>query len=269
MRFSPLPLLAKITLLVFGICTILVPLPYVVMIPGDAVNIFNSTITIKNHTVYPAEGRLDLISIRISNPDSLIFGPEVFYTWFKGDRVVYPRSAVYRNGTTTKSEEASAKKDMQGSQNTSISAALTYLNKNSLAISGTPFKPADIKFDIKATGGPSGGLVFALGIIELLTQESILGKNHIAGTGTISATGAVGPIGGITEKIIAAKRAGATIFLAPIENCLELTKVPKGMSVIAVTNLSDAIQQLQPFARGMRANFSSMKTSNGCAKVVA
>lgn len=55
-------------------------------------------------------------------------------------------------------------------------------------------------------------MIFAIGVIELLTQKDLLQGRHIAGTGTISTDGKVGPIGGINLKILAAYKAGATLF---------------------------------------------------------
>ncbi len=269
MRFSPLPLFVKITLSLFLIGTVLIPLPYVVLIPGNAVNIFDSTIKITGQKIFQPSARLDLLSILVSDPNSKVFGPEVLYTWIKGDRVVYPYSAIYRKGTTAKTEEIAAKKDMKVSQNASVLAAIDYLNVNKLQNNEAPIRAEGIAFDVRKTGGPSGGFVFALGIIELLTEENILGKNHVAGTGTISATGVIGPIGGIAEKIIAADRAGATIFMSPISNCKELTRIPKGMRVIAVTDLTDAIAQLRLINGTTENEKSQMKESNGCANVGA
>jgi len=57
--------------------------------------------------------------------------------------------------------------------------------------------PVEIELQLGDVGGPSGGLIFSLGIIDVMTEGSLGGQNHIAGTGTISADGKVGPIGGI------------------------------------------------------------------------
>lgn len=64
-------------------------------------------------------------------------------------------------------------------------------------------------------GGPSGGLMFSLQIYDQLVGGNLRKGRQIAGTGTIALDGTVGEIGGIDKKIIAAKKAGATVFLAP------------------------------------------------------
>lgn len=105
--------------------------------------------------------------------------------------------------------------------------------------------PIDVKFNIEGVGGPSAGLIFALGIVEKLTEEDLLRGRKIAGTGTITASGKVGAIGGIEEKMIGAARSGATIFLAPRDNCLDIRHVPKGLKVIPVSTLSEAVAAMR------------------------
>jgi len=105
--------------------------------------------------------------------------------------------------------------------------------------------PISVKFNLERTGGPSGGLIFSLGIIEKLTPEDLLHGRKVAGTGTIDAAGNVGPIGGINEKLIGAAKAGATIFLAPAANCIDLTHIPKGLQVIPVKTLTEAVSALR------------------------
>lgn len=105
-----------------------------------------------------------------------------------------------------------------------------------------PFK---IKVDLGAVGGPSAGSIFALGMIDQLTPGQLLGENHVAGTGTISPDGTVGPIGGMVQKMYSAKNAGATIFLAPSENCKDTVgKIPAGLKVYSITRLKTAVELL-------------------------
>ena len=107
--------------------------------------------------------------------------------------------------------------------------------------------PITVKIKLDETGGPSGGLIFALGIIEKLQSEDLIRGRNIAGTGTITDTGEVGPIGGITEKIIGAKKAGVSIFIAPIENCSDIThsELLKGIKVVPVATLAEALAVLR------------------------
>ena len=75
-------------------------------------------------------------------------------------------------------------------------------------------------------GGPSAGLMFSLGIYDTLTPGSLTGGEIVAGTGTIDPDGKVGPIGGIQQKIAAARDAGAELFLVPPDNCPEALDAP-------------------------------------------
>ncbi|MDE3838407.1 hypothetical protein C0966_03270 [Bacillus methanolicus] len=75
----------------------------------------------------------------------------------------------------------------------------------------------DVKVNTDEIGGPSAGLMFALEIYNQLTKDDLTHGFEIAGTGTISPDGTVGRIGGIEQKIVAADKAGADIFLAPNE----------------------------------------------------
>jgi PDZ domain-containing protein len=100
-------------------------------------------------------------------------------------------------------------------------------------------------------GGPSAGLMFALGITDLLGPNDLTAGAFIAGTGTIDPSGGVGAIGGIALKMIAARRAGATIFLAPADNCSTVRgNIPKGLRVIKVGTLHDAVEALLAVQRG-------------------
>lgn len=101
--------------------------------------------------------------------------------------------------------------------------------------------PFDVQIRLDDVGGPSAGMMFALGIVDKLTPENITGGNHIAGTGTIDASGTVGPIGGIRQKLYGAQRAGAKYFLAPAGNCKDVVgHVPEGLTVFKVSSLNEA-----------------------------
>ena len=105
--------------------------------------------------------------------------------------------------------------------------------------------PFDVTIRLDDVGGPSAGMMFALGIIDKLTPHDLTGGNHFAGTGTIDAQGNVGPIGGIQQKLYGAKKAGATYFLAPADNCDEVVgHVPDGLQVYSVKTLDDALKVL-------------------------
>jgi PDZ domain-containing protein len=113
--------------------------------------------------------------------------------------------------------------------------------------------PFDVQIKLAETGGPSGGLIFALGIVEKLTQADLIRSRNIAGTGTITTDGLVGPIGGIAEKIIGAKNDGVDLFFTPINNCQDINnpdqigagKGGKSMKIVPVATLAEAIEVLK------------------------
>lgn len=114
-----------------------------------------------------------------------------------------------------------------------------------------------VDFDIDVTltevGGPSAGLMFALGIVDKLTPESLTDGEFIAGTGTITPTGEVGRIGGIQHKMTSAYDAGAEVFLVPAKNCDEAVPgAPEGLQLVKVTTLADAIHDLEGLRAGGR-----------------
>lgn len=111
--------------------------------------------------------------------------------------------------------------------------------------------PVDITIQLDNVGGPSAGMMFALGMIDLLTPGELNGGKDVAGTGTIDADGNVGAIGGIRQKLFGAKDAGADWFLAPESNCDEVAgHVPDGLTVFAVKTLDDSLAALQAIADG-------------------
>ena len=113
--------------------------------------------------------------------------------------------------------------------------------------------PFDVKIKLEETGGPSGGLIFAIGVVDKLTAEDLIRSRNIAGTGTITTTGNVGPIGGIAEKIIGARDFGVEIFFTPIENCQDISNIEalgqgkgeKAMKIVPVATLAEAIAVLK------------------------
>jgi PDZ domain-containing protein len=111
--------------------------------------------------------------------------------------------------------------------------------------------PFDVSIQLDDVGGPSAGMMFALGIMDKLEPGDLTGGENIAGTGTIDAKGLVGPIGGIRQKLYGAERAGADYFLAPSRNCDEVVgHVPNGLEVFAVSTLDDSLAVLNAIDDG-------------------
>jgi PDZ domain-containing protein len=112
-----------------------------------------------------------------------------------------------------------------------------------------------IKIQAGEIGGPSAGLMFSLEIYNQLTEGDLTKGFNIAGTGTVDLEGNVGPIGGISQKVVAADKAGAQIFFAPNEkgkkgsNYREATKtankINTEMKIIPIDTFDDAVEYLK------------------------
>ncbi|MER7622639.1 PDZ domain-containing protein [Streptomyces sp. NPDC126503] len=121
--------------------------------------------------------------------------------------------------------------------------------------------PFTIDINLADVGGPSAGLMFALGIVDKLTPESLTGGRFVAGTGTIDDKGEVGPIGGIEMKLVGARKAGATYFLTPADNCESAASdTPEGLTLIKVRTIDDAMTSLAKLRAG------DTRSLPGCAK---
>lgn len=118
--------------------------------------------------------------------------------------------------------------------------------------------PFTLDIPVDNVGGPSAGLMLALGILDKLKPEDLTGGKIIAGTGTIDEAGRVGPIGGIPQKIVAARRDGATVFLTPADNCAEaVANALPGMILVQVASLDDALTALQAVRAGQQPTLCS------------
>jgi PDZ domain-containing protein len=99
--------------------------------------------------------------------------------------------------------------------------------------------------DTPGIAGPSAGLMFTLSFIDALSTGDLTADRNIAGTGTIAVDGTVGPINGIEEKVVAAHRAGAGVFFAPVDNAVAAhAAAPAGLTVVAVGTYNDAVNWL-------------------------
>ena len=162
--------------------------------------------------------------------------------YFSSDKVIYPADAFFPAGTSSAQLLKQELADFEQSK----AAALTAAKAN---IDPELVRNMKVSIKLQDVGGPSGGLMFTLGIIDKVSPGSLTGGKNIAGTGTMAADGKVGPIGGIRQKLFTASRAGDRFFLAPKENCLEiLNHVPRGLRVVPVSTVSDAIKYLSVIA---------------------
>lgn len=116
------------------------------------------------------------------------------------------------------------------------------------------FLPGDI-------GGPSGGLMLSLQIVDDFTPGDLTGGRVVAGSGTIGPGGVVGAVGGVERKIVGAARGGAEVFLVPHEDYVEALQAaaaqgPEGPDVIPVGSLTEAYQALVSLTGAEAADYN-------------
>ena len=109
--------------------------------------------------------------------------------------------------------------------------------------------PFEVDIKTGNVGGPSAGLMMALNVYNNLIPEDITNSTVVAGTGTIEIDGSVGPVGGIKQKIIAAKRAGAELILVPVANFEEAKLFETdNTAIIAVDSFDEALSVISQYS---------------------
>ncbi|MBL6836300.1 MAG: PDZ domain-containing protein [Candidatus Actinomarina sp.] len=109
--------------------------------------------------------------------------------------------------------------------------------------------PFEIDIKTGNVGGPSAGLMMALNVYNNLIPQDITNSMIVAGTGTIEIDGSVGPVGGIKQKIIAAKRAGAELILVPVANFEEATQFETDKTaIVAVDSFDEALSVISQYS---------------------
>jgi Lon-like protease len=117
--------------------------------------------------------------------------------------------------------------------------------------------PVDVSIDAGVIGGPSAGLMFALGVLELLEEEDLTGGAVVAGTGTITIDGQVGAVGGVRQKLAAAASSegpqqAASVFLVPRGNLAEArgAELPGELLLVPIDDLDGALTALAELRAG-------------------
>jgi PDZ domain-containing protein len=103
--------------------------------------------------------------------------------------------------------------------------------------------PVGIEIDAGSIGGPSAGLAFALNIVDELGDDLDGGRTIVA-TGELTLEGDVLPIGGVKQKVIGAREAGADLFLVPDQNAADAREVADGLEIVAVSDFGEALSAL-------------------------
>jgi Lon-like protease len=108
-----------------------------------------------------------------------------------------------------------------------------------------------LPFEVRLTEGtrigvPSAGMMVAVTVYDLLSEENLLAGRTVVGTGTIDADGRVGPVGGVGEKMRSAAEYGADIVLVPAMQLeVALAGAPQGLRVVGVATIDEALDALR------------------------
>src|SRR6266699_3090492 len=265
--------------------SVLVPVPYVILGPGPTLNTLGKDssghplITISGHASYPTSGHLNMVTVSYQGCQGDRFNIfTALVAWLNPHEAVVPETEICPAGQTQKQTQ------QQDTQPVTSQTALTSLifaqpagsaltlsitRKGQrqqvqvrtrasgghpvmgVEISGQYKFPFMVRISVGDIGGPSAGMMFALAIVDKLTNRDLTGGKFIAGTGEITAGGQVQAIGGIQQKMIGAHNAGATIFLTPASNCAD-TKgaVPAGLRLVKVSTLTQAVDDLEAIKAG-------------------
>lgn len=107
--------------------------------------------------------------------------------------------------------------------------------------------PFDVELDERSgIGGPSAGLLFALTVYDLVSEDDLAAGRVVAASGTIDVDGRVGPVGGIVEKVAAAEAAGADLLLVPESQAPAARGVITGdLQVVGVSTFDEALEALR------------------------
>jgi ATP-dependent Lon protease len=136
----------------------------------------------------------------------------------------------------------------------SAQAALSYIRTNapSLHLPENFYQECDIHIHIPAGAtpkdGPSAGITIATAVLSLLREKPV--PHEIAMTGELTLSGRVLPVGGIKEKILAARRAGVKTVILPKKNEKNLDEIPdyikKEMNFILVDHIQEVLDLTLP-----------------------
>jgi Lon-like protease len=104
--------------------------------------------------------------------------------------------------------------------------------------------PLDVEIDAGSVGGPSAGLAFALEIVDELGSDLENGRRVVA-TGEITLSGDVLAVGGVRQKTIGAREAGASVFLVPDANAAEAREEAGDLEIVPVSDFDEALSFLE------------------------
>src|SRR6266511_1172616 len=231
-------------------------LPVVALSPGPAEDVLSRVKVEGGTQVYDSKGRFYLTSVGIDD-DVRFF--EAILDLANRDVQLRPRSDIYPQGESTQQVNQQNADDMDESK---VLAAVVALRKLGYTVDPSavdvtevrPGAPADGKLRpgdrlVRVDGRPVSSIKQLQGAIQGHHPGETLALTVKRGDADVAVRVPVALDGGqpgIGEKIVGAKRQGATVFLLPRANCGEATQhPPPGVRLVPVSNLADAIAFLQ------------------------
>lgn len=145
----------------------------------------------------------------------------------------------------------------------SAQAAMSYVRSKTkeLGISIKDYSKYDYHIHVPAGAipkdGPSAGVTMAISLISLFKGEST--KAYVAMTGEITLRGIVLPVGGIKEKVLAAKRAGITTVILPKKNEKDLIEVPEKAKEKMTFQFVEKVDEMLPLVFGTEKQAKEIK----------
>ena len=134
----------------------------------------------------------------------------------------------------------------------SAQAALSYIRSNAslLGIPENIFEYQDIHIHVPAGAipkdGPSAGVTIAIALISLFLEKPT--RRDVAISGELTLSGRILPVGGIKEKILAARRAGVKTVILPLKNRVDVENIPqdvkKGLEILLVERLEEIMDKV-------------------------
>lgn len=221
-------LVSIVLILVFGLVVVTMPTGLYVLKPGPAKDLAAMVTVTGGPTA--AEGRLVMVTIRADRATPLA----IMIAAFEPGWDLVPRRSLIPPGQSEEDYMRNASRQMTESQQVAELVAAGYLQR----------RLPPVGFDVGEIGGPSAGIMFALEIVRQAEGTPPAGGVIVAGSGMLLPDGRVAAVGGVRQKAIAARRAGAKLFIVPRSEADLALSAAGGMRVVAVDDFAQAAREL-------------------------
>jgi PDZ domain-containing protein len=206
--------------------------PYGVVSPGPVIDVSHD-VEISGAAVHPVHGRYLLLTVHADRPSLLGLAVVALKRGRTIERVDSPATGSAAHVRHQLDAEFAQ------SQRNAVTAAAAALGIPGATSGHLPFT---VHFRHHDVVGPSGGLIYALAIEDLLSRGDEARGRVIAATGALDTAGDVLPVGYVDEKATAARRAGAQLLVTPTPEAYEAEGV--GLPVTGVSSVSEALGRL-------------------------